>query len=488
MSTTSGAGVRFTLREIDPRDRQGLEQIAGLHMELLDYGPMAGLGKRFVREICYQALMQDEMLRVVLAEVDGEPAGFVAYTAHSLSFHRSGLSKHFFRAGFETAWALLSRPSRIPRLIRSLRVLGSRRLEVERDDEDLGEVVCIAVRPQYLAPGFARRTRLRISEILVQHAARYLRRAGLARMRMLVDADNKAVLMLYHFLGAHFRDYSLGGEAMVEVAFDLDDARLTGASDVPECWNEAPPAGADADSWRAYWESIDDRQDFFSAEAADHVARLVAQLAPERTARALDFGCGFGFTARLLAQRVSRVALWDGAATVRRRARLRTAHLDNIEYVDITNPDAVGGKFDLITVHSVLQYMSEQEVLQWFARWKAMLAPGGRLVLSDLIQPSTRALPELIGYLTFSLRSGFFVDAFLHGIREAGKYSRARATRPLTIATPEKIAEWARRAGLEARFLDENLSYRSSRKTAVLAAVQAPAVSEVRTPEVVERV
>ena len=76
--TASDAGVKFTLREIDPGDRQGLEQIATLHMELLDYGPMAGLGKRFVREICYQAHMQDEMLRVVLAEVNGEPAGFVA--------------------------------------------------------------------------------------------------------------------------------------------------------------------------------------------------------------------------------------------------------------------------------------------------------------------------------------------------------------------------------------------------------------------------
>jgi SAM-dependent methyltransferase/ribosomal protein S18 acetylase RimI-like enzyme len=488
MSTTSGAAVTFTLREIDPQDRHGLEQIAALHMELLDYGPMAGLGKRFVREICYQAHMQDEMLRVVLAEVDGQPAGFVAYTPHSLSFHRSGLSKHFFRAGFETAWALLSQPSRIVRLVRALRVLGSRRLEVKRDDEDLGEVVCIAVRPQYLAPAFARKTKLRISEILVRHAARYLRRAGLARMRMLVDADNKPVLMLYHFLGAHFRDYSLGGEPMVEVTFDLDDARLTGASDVPACWNETPPTAADGDSWRAYWEGIDDRQDFFSAEAADHVSRLVAQLAPERGMRALDFGCGFGFTARLLARRVSRVALWDGAATVRRRARLRTAHLDNVEYVDITDAEAVRGKFDLITVHSVVQYMSEEEVLQWLARWKAMLAPGGRLVLSDLIQPSTRALPELIGYLAFSLKSGFFLDAFVHGMREAGKYSRTRATRPLTIATPQKIQEWARRAGLEARFLDDNLSYRSSRKTAVLAAAQASASSEIRTQKVVERV
>jgi cyclopropane fatty-acyl-phospholipid synthase-like methyltransferase/ribosomal protein S18 acetylase RimI-like enzyme len=470
MSPASGAGVKFTLREIDPGDKQGLEQIATLHMELLDYGPMAGLGKRFVREICYRAHMQDETLRVVIAEVNGEPAGFVAYTPYSLSFHRSGLREHLVRAGLETGWALLSRPARIIRLLRALRVLGSRRLEVQREEEDLGEVVCIAVRPQYLAPSFARAHKLRISEILVRHAAGYLRRAGLAQMRMLVDADNKAVLMLYHFLGAHFRDYSLGGEPMVEVVFDLKDARISGASDVPECWNEPPPQGAAAGSWRAYWESIDDRQGFFSTEAADHVARLVEQLAPSRDARVLDFGCGFGFAARLLARRVALVALWDGAASVRRRARLRTAHLGNVEYVDIAEPTAVAEKFDLITVHSVLQYMSEEEVLHWFARWKSMLAPGGRLVLSDLIQPSTKAVPELAAYLAFSLKSGFFLDALMQGLREVGKYSRARATRPLTIATPQKIEAWARQAGLRAQFLERNLSYRSSRMTAVLAA------------------
>lgn len=460
--------VQFRLREINHDDAAGLASIAELHMELLGYGPMAGLGGRFVREVCYRAHMKDDLLRVALAEVDGRPVGFVAYTPHSLSFHRSGLRKHLVRAGFETAVAVISRPARLIKLLRALRVLGSRRDEVAREEEALGEVVCIAVRQQYLAPSFARASGLRISELLVRHAAAYLWRAGLERMRMLVDRDNRPVLMLYHFLGARFQEYSLGGEPMVEVTFDLGAGRLTADTAVPAAWREETAGGSD-DSWRSYWETISDRQGFFAAEARDHIERLRAVVSPSRTARVLDFGCGFGFAAASLAPHVAHVALWDAAATVRRRARLRTAHLDNVTYADLNADDgSFDGNFDLITVHSVVQYMSEPEFKAWLARWKRMLAPAGRLVLSDLIQPSTSAVRELAGYLAFSLRAGFFFDAVLQGIREAGSYSRARATRPLMIMTPGQLAAWSEAAGLRMQMLPANLSYRSSRRSVVL--------------------
>lgn len=466
-ATRNNAQVGF--QEIGADDRAGLDMVAELHMALLGYGPMAGLGGRFVREICYRAHMKDELLRVVVATVDGRAAGFVAYTPYSASFHRSGLGRHFMRAGMETAGAILSRPARLLKLARALKVLRSRRTENERIDDSMGEVVCVAVRPEYLKASVAKASGVRLSEALISHAADYLRRCGINRMRMLVDADNRPVLMLYHLLGAQFAQYELGGEPVVEVEFDLSDARFGQGPAVPEGWSAAGTRMVAEGSWSAYWESVGERRKLFEAEAFDYVSRLIAALAPGAQSRILDFGCGFGYAARFLAPKVGSVTLWDASVNVRHRAQLRTAHLSNVRYADLTT-DVLDprGEFDLITVHSVIQYMSDAELRAWIARWRQMLASGGRLVLSDLIQPRSSVLRELISYLAFSMANGFLRVALLQGIREIGGYARVRSNKPLLQITPDCLRTLASEVGLKVEILPSNLSYRRSRVSAVL--------------------
>lgn len=464
---------RLALTEVLPSDAAGLDAVAALHMELLDYGPMAGLGERFVREVCYRAHMDEGVLRVMLARFDGIPAGFVAVTPYSLSFHRSGLRQHAMLAAWETLRSILSRPSRIPKLLRALRVLGSRRHEIEREEDELGEVVCIAVRPQFLSGRFQRETGLRLSQLLVQRCAEYLRHAGVEDMRMLVDADNRPVLMLYHLMGAHFKGYALGGEPMTEVWFDLRNGQLASAPSVPPAWVAPAAVNFDAADWRSYWEKIEDRQQVFRAEARDHVARLRRLVPVDSRTRTLDFGCGFGFAAEQLAPHVASVALWDGAANVRRRARARVAWLPNVEMADFSNPDAMppGTAYDLITVHSVVQYMSETELRAWLVRWRRMLRPGGRLVLSDLIQPGASAVRELLDYLGFAARAGFLGNALIGGAREFASYFGARSSRPLLRVEESRLTPWATQAGFAVEWLGENLSHRRFRRTAVLRAI-----------------
>ena len=182
---------------------------------------MAKLGELFIREICYGVHLRDGLLETALYEVEGEPAGFVAYTPRSITFHRQGLEKHWFYASWITLISLLQDPRRLLHLLRALRVVFSRRTEHEREQDPLGEVVCMAVRRQYLTSDFVGRTGLRISRELVAHASDRLRRDGVDKMRMLVDVWNKSVLFLYHSLGAHFESYTQAGEPMVQVWFDL---------------------------------------------------------------------------------------------------------------------------------------------------------------------------------------------------------------------------------------------------------------------------
>ena len=164
--------------------------------------------------------MQSAVLDVALLEVRGEPVGFVAYTKSSDAFHRTGLKQHWLKAGIELLRALFTQPDGFRKTLRALRWVASRRDEKPKEPSANGEVVCVAVRPQHL------RTRsfgnLRASERLVAYAGDRLRAAGVAEMRMIVERHNKAVLLLYHHLGARFEPYELGGEPQGQVWFDLE--------------------------------------------------------------------------------------------------------------------------------------------------------------------------------------------------------------------------------------------------------------------------
>ena len=210
----------LSFKEIDAEGAD-LRKVSAMHMELLDFGPMAGLGEPFVRKACYAMHMRDGMLNCALCEVDGNPAGFVAYTDRAISFHREGLSKHWFYAGVTLVQSLLQDLRRCLALVRALRVVASRRGESQEHSDPLGEIVCIAVKQEYLQPEFVKKQGVRISEKLIEYAGEQLRGQGIARMRALVDANNTAALFLYHKLGATFEGYEQAGEPMIEVWIDL---------------------------------------------------------------------------------------------------------------------------------------------------------------------------------------------------------------------------------------------------------------------------
>ena len=223
MQTVDANNHTHRIREIACNDREVMDRVADLHIELLGFGPMAALGRRFIRDACYVNNMLDGQLRVAVYEIDDEIGGFVAYTDRSISFHRSSLKKHWFKTGMTLLVSLLEDPRRIAALWRALAVLGSRRSEQERVGVDpMGEVVCIAVQPGYLKPEFRNESGSRPGDALVAYAAQRLKELGVDEMRMIVDTDNKAVLFMYRALGARFESYEQAGEPQVQVWFDVN--------------------------------------------------------------------------------------------------------------------------------------------------------------------------------------------------------------------------------------------------------------------------
>lgn len=222
--------LSYEIREVSADQTADLATVSALHMKLLPFGPIAGLGEQFVRELGYRVHLRDGSLHVALCEVAGEPAGFVAYTSQSVRFHRSSLQKHFFRAAWVLLRSILRDPSTLRRLGPALHMVRSRSGENISYSDPLGEIVTIAIRPHFVRPEIVQRLGRRLSEELLSHAVRSLCRDGVSKVRAIIDADNRAALIFYRQLGARLEPYEDSRRPQMQVWLDNVSAFLAGRS------------------------------------------------------------------------------------------------------------------------------------------------------------------------------------------------------------------------------------------------------------------
>jgi SAM-dependent methyltransferase len=246
------------------------------------------------------------------------------------------------------------------------------------------------------------------------------------------------------------------------------------ASKTPESWIQ-PPTVLGTDSvkphgWESYWEGLSGGQRLFREQAREYVHNLESAIVLDRHARVLDFGCGFGFVAEALAYKVGELFIWDSSATMLRSSRLLVSGHQNIRFLDLSDAPVVpcNLRFDLILVNSVAQYMAFDEFTAWLVRWATMLAPGGRIVISDLIPPDHDSVSDLIDILRFSIRRGLTGDAIVWTFRKLGRYRRVRGTCPLGRIGLEELSQRGKAAGLTLTCLPANLTHFRKRFTVVL--------------------
>lgn len=97
----------------------------------------------------------------------------------------------------------------------------------------------------------------------------------------------------------------------------------------------------------------------------------------------LDIGCGIGRMDQFVAPRVSRLCGIDVSGEMVQRARVRFAHLDNVEFVEGDGwtlapiPDASVG---LVFSHIVFQHMPREVVSSYITEVARVLSPGGHFV------------------------------------------------------------------------------------------------------------
>jgi ribosomal protein S18 acetylase RimI-like enzyme len=219
----SDGPVDFRIRQILPGDREGINITTELHMDLLGFGPMAQFGDAVIRETIYETAINERLLEVAVAEVNGRPAGFIAYTIDPHKFHTSLIRPHLFKVTRVMATALITHPSRLRHIPRALKVIFSRDEMPSTVAETHTEVVCFGVRPEYLTAAFVQKTRIRVGIRLLEHAAAYFRQHGYDSTRMIVDADNTRALLFYQSLGGEMTACTFGGVPSQIVRIDLNE-------------------------------------------------------------------------------------------------------------------------------------------------------------------------------------------------------------------------------------------------------------------------
>lgn len=223
-------------------------------------------------------------------------------------------------------------------------------------------------------------------------------------------------------------------------------------------------------TWLTYWNSARPARELIDKEESrDYVTRLRANVPLHSRQTVLDFGCGSGEPACLLAPHVGRIVLWDAAVFAQERARVKTAGVPNAELIDLTDPDRDPvGMFDLIIANSVIQYMSGPELGVWMRRWAHMLAPDGTVVLSDVPRPASRFIVEMGEFLLFAKRRGILLEAIRHGFSDIVHYRSVRVARPLMRVERSAFEAMSTLAGLDFRWLDQNLTFRRHRLSLIL--------------------
>jgi SAM-dependent methyltransferase len=225
-------------------------------------------------------------------------------------------------------------------------------------------------------------------------------------------------------------------------------------------------------SWREFWDRphriyVNDRH------RRVHYARVASDILEEVPAKpgvVLDYGCGEALEAARVAARCRRLILCESAPTV--RAALARRYADN-PAISVLAPENLAalpnGEIDLVVVNSVLQYLPREECASLVDMLRPKLAPGGRIILADVVPPGGGIIADVSSLLGTALREGFFFAALLGlALTFVSDYRRLRHEIGLTTYEESDIRALLERAGYAAERRPRNFGF-NQRRMAIIA-------------------
>jgi SAM-dependent methyltransferase len=219
--------------------------------------------------------------------------------------------------------------------------------------------------------------------------------------------------------------------------------------------------------WVSYWDSdhpiyVNARHfDVHYANIADDIIRLL----PGNQARVLDYGCGEALHAGRVAANCATLYLCEAAPTVREKLKIRFGKIANIA---ITTPEEAAAmepaSLDLIVVVSLLQYIKREELTALLKVWRRLLAPGGALIIADVITPKQSPVADAAALLRFAAKNGFLTAAFIGLVKTMlSDYREIRAKLGFTTYKEADILKLLTDAGYDAARMRPNFGHNQAR-------------------------
>ena len=222
-------------------------------------------------------------------------------------------------------------------------------------------------------------------------------------------------------------------------------------------------------TWREFWDQphsiyVNDRhKDVHYRDIAEGIAAFV----PGPDARVLDHGSGDAIHADIVAAAARSLILCESAASVRAAMAARFAANSRIT---VLSPDEIerlaDRSLDLIVANSLVQYLKADELDRVLALWRRLLAPGGTLIVADVIPPDVGPLSDAVALLRYAAAHGFLFAALAGLTRTAlSPYRRLRAALGIAHYGEAEFLAKLRAAGFTAERLPRNLEHNPARMT-----------------------
>jgi len=181
----------------------------------------------------------------------------------------------------------------------------------------------------------------------------------------------------------------------------------------------------------------------------------------------LDYGCGDALHADLPAEIAKRIILCEAAPKLRETLTQRFAANPKIV---VASPDEVAAfelhSLDLIVIHSVAQYHTEDEFSDRLMLFHNLLKAEGMLLVGDIIPRRVSAFTDAMALLRFARAEGFFFAALFGLVRTVfSNYWELRSTIGLTRYDKEEILIKLTRAGFWATQAPKNIGHNPARMT-----------------------
>ena len=215
--------------------------------------------------------------------------------------------------------------------------------------------------------------------------------------------------------------------------------------------------------WLAFWDSP--HLIYVNARHRDVHYRLIAEqiatFVASRKACVLDYGCGDALHADAVAAAAGSLLLCDGAPGLRADLAKRFAGNAKIRVVSPEDVERLAdGTLDLVVLHSVAQYLTEDELAALLTLFRRLLKGDGVLLISDIVPPDVSAVADAVALLRFGRDNGFFCAAVTGLARTVvSPYWRLRSRYGLTRYSQAAIADKLDAAGFTAQRTAQNIGH-----------------------------